>query len=405
MSRIEQLIAELCPDGVEWKELGEVCKILGRIGFRGYSRSDIVPYNEGAISLSPSNITNNQVNYEKCTFISWEKYQQSPEIKVEKGDIIFCKTASVGKTALIKHLPEATTINPQLALLKEIKCDNSYLSYLLISDDFQKQVNTIKGVGSIPTISQKALSTLSIPIPPLPIQQEIVRILDTFTDLDAELQAELEARKKQYEHYRNQLLNFEGKEVEWKTLGEVCKYIVSGGTPSTNRSEYYGGDIPWLRTQEIDWNDIYDTGIKISELGLNNSSAKWIKPNCVIVAMYGATAAKVAVNKIPLTTNQACCNLEINDAIANYRFVYHWICKEYENLKSLGEGVQSNINSQKIRRYNIPIPPLPEQERIVSILDKFEALVNDELPAEIAARRKQYEYYREKLLTFEPLIS
>ena len=126
--------------------------------------------------------------------------------------------------------------------------------------------------------------------------------------------------------------------------------------------------------------------------------------NCVIVAMYGATAAKVAINKIPLTTNQACCNLEINPSIALYRYVFHWLSREYLNLKALGQGSQSNINAQIIKNYPIPIPPLSEQPRIGDILDRFDALVNDlsaGLPAEIEARRKQYEYYRDTLLTFK----
>ena len=119
--------------------------------------------------------------------------------------------------------------------------------------------------------------------------------------------------------------------------------------------------------------------------------------------MYGATAAKVAINKIPLTTNQACCNLEIDETKALYRYVFHWLCKEYWSLKALGQGSQSNLNAQTIKQYIIPLPPLPEQRRIVSILDRFDALCNDltsGLPAEIAARQKQYEYYRDKLLTF-----
>ncbi len=194
--------------------------------------------------------------------------------------------------------------------------------------------------------------------------------------------------------------------MEWKKIEDVCINISSGGTPSTAKLEYYGGNIPWLRTQEVDWKDIYDTDIKITEEGLNNSSAKWIPANCVIIALYGATAAKAAINRIPLTTNQACCNLEVDETLATYRYVFHWICKEYKNLKSLGEGSQSNINGQKVKKYKIPIPPLPEQERIVAILDKFDALVNDisvGLPAEIEARRKQYEHYRGKLLNFKAL--
>lgn len=160
-----------------------------------------------------------------------------------------------------------------------------------------------------------------------------------------------------------------------------------------------------MRTQDVNFNEIFETSATITELGLKNSSASWVKENSIVIAMYGATAAKAAVAKIPLTTNQACCNLEINSAVANYRYVFHVVSNNYEQLKSLGRGSQSNISASIIKQYEIPVPPLAEQERIVAILDKFDALVNDlssGLPAEIAARRKQYEYYRDRLLTFTP---
>lgn len=195
-----------------------------------------------------------------------------------------------------------------------------------------------------------------------------------------------------------------GQEVEWKQMSEVCKNICSGGTPLTSKAEYYDGNIPWLRTQEVDYCEIHSTLRNITQLGLENSSAKMIPANCVIVAMYGATAAKVAINKIPLCTNQACCNLEIDEKQALVRYVYQWICKQYEVLKAMGEGSQHNINAKKVKDFKIPIPTLEEQNRIVSILDRFESLttsLQSGLPAEIAARRQQYEYYRDKLLTFK----
>jgi type I restriction enzyme S subunit len=153
---------------------------------------------------------------------------------------------------------------------------------------------------------------------------------------------------------------------------------------------------------------ITSTGVTITEQGLKNSAASWIPSNCVIVAMYGATAAKAAVNGIPLTTNQACCNLEVDPKQATFRYVFHWISKEYEHLKGLGEGSQSNLNAQKVKKFPIAIPPLEEQERVVAILDKFDALVNDlsiGLPAELSARRQQYEHYRDKLLTFTERVA
>ena len=110
--------------------------------------------------------------------------------------------------------------------------------------------------------------------------------------------------------------------VEIKKIKDICNNITSGGTPSSGVSAYYGGDIPWLRTQEVDFCEINSTGMTITEEGLKNSSAKWIPSYCVIVAMYGATVGKVGYNTIPLTTNQACCNLEINSDKANYKYIY-----------------------------------------------------------------------------------
>ena len=186
--------------------------------------------------------------------------------------------------------------------------------------------------------------------------------------------------------------------VEYRKLEEVCLKITSGGTPSTQNSSYYGGDIPWLRTQEVDFCDIIDTSVKITEKGLNNSSAKWIPANCVIVAMYGATVGKTGINKIPLTTNQACCNLQINSEMALYKYVYYCLANKYEYIKSLGQGSQTNINSQIVKNLSIPLPPLPIQDEIVKILDRF-AEYTAELQAELQARKEQYEYYRNLLLT------
>ena len=196
----------------------------------------------------------------------------------------------------------------------------------------------------------------------------------------------------------------QGVEVEWKTLEQVAIKISSGGTPNTGTSSYYNGNIPWLRTQEVGYGDIWDTEIKITELGLNNSSAKLIPENCVIVAMYGATVGKVGINKIPLSTNQACANIQLNEEISHYRYVYHFLLSQYEYIKSLGAGSQTNIHAQIIKKLQIPVPPLEIQKEIVRILDKFTDLTAEltaDLTAELTARKKQYNYYREQLLSFE----
>lgn len=162
---------------------------------------------------------------------------------------------------------------------------------------------------------------------------------------------------------------------EWPIvrIDDICRKVTSGGTPFTRTPEYYGGSIPWLKTQEINFNRIYDTETKITEAGLNNSSAKWIPANSVIVAMYGATAGKVAINKIPLTTNQACCNLIFNDDFADYNYVYYNLVARFSEIASMAVGgAQQNLNAQMIRDLEIPLPPLPTQHRIATILSALD---------------------------------
>ena len=156
-------------------------------------------------------------------------------------------------------------------------------------------------------------------------------------------------------------------------IQHICLNICSGGTPKSTVTEYYGGNIPWLNTKEINFCRIYETERTITDEGLNNSSAKWVPANTVIVAMYGATAGKTAIAKIPLTTNQACCNLNIDSAKADYRFVYYALYNDYAYLASLANGgAQQNLNAQQIKEFEIPFPPLKEQKRIADILSSLD---------------------------------
>lgn len=163
--------------------------------------------------------------------------------------------------------------------------------------------------------------------------------------------------------------------MEWKEvrLGDVCTRVCSGGTPKSTNLSYYGGEIPWLNTKEIDFNRIYSTEKTITDSGLNNSSAKWIVPNTITVAMYGATAGKSCIVKVPMTTNQACCNLAINDKVADYEFVYYSLKNDYTTLASLANGgAQQNLNAQIIKDYVLKMPSLADQRRIASILSSLD---------------------------------
>mgnify|MGYP000667027297 CR=1 FL=1 len=186
-------------------------------------------------------------------------------------------------------------------------------------------------------------------------------------------------------------------------IQHICSNICSGGTPKSTVTEYYGGNIPWLNTKEINFNQIYKTEKTITNEGLNNSSAKWIPAKSVIVAMYGATAGKAAINRIPLTTNQACCNLMINPTKADYRFVYYALCNDYTYLASLANGgAQQNLNAQQIKDFAIPLPSLEGQKRIANILssldDKIELnrRINENLEQQAQALFKSW------FVDFEP---
>ena len=163
--------------------------------------------------------------------------------------------------------------------------------------------------------------------------------------------------------------------TEWKEyrIKDISKKITSGGTPKSSEKSFYDGTIPWLNTKEIDFNRIRKTERCITDEGLANSSAKWIPKGSIIVAMYGATAAKVAYSLIDLTTNQACCNIIVDDTIADSQFVYYYIQSSYQELLNLACGAaQQNLSLGVIANFPILLPPLPTQRRIASILSSLD---------------------------------
>ena len=192
---------------------------------------------------------------------------------------------------------------------------------------------------------------------------------------------------------------------EWKTykLEDLCKRICSGGTPKSTCEEFYGGTIPWLNTKEVNFNRIYETESTITQTGYNNSSAKWVDANSIIVAMYGNTAGKVALAKIPLTTNQACCNLTIDELKADYRYLFYYLLSQYDIIKSKANGAaQQNLNAQQIKDLLIPLPSLETQRVISDILtaldDKIELnnRINHNLEEQAQA------LYKSWFVDFEP---
>lgn len=166
------------PEGWVWCKLSDCCHIAGRIGFRGYTKDDLVEFQKGAITLSPSNIIDGEMDYNKCTYISWDKYEESPEIEVLEGDILLVKTgSSFGKCALVDKLPWKSTINPQFVILKYISINEQYLTWVLQSSYARNNYNDFVLGTAIPTFTQVVLGNMPIPLPPISEQLKIVNKL------------------------------------------------------------------------------------------------------------------------------------------------------------------------------------------------------------------------------------
>jgi len=180
-------------NGGDWKEvaLGDLVEIKGRIGYRGYTVKDIVKKGEGAITLSPSNFDDNgKLNFDKSTYISWDKYNESPEIMLEEGQTVLVKTASVGKSAYVENLPEKTTVNPQIVVLKPKKIQPKFLSYTIFHNYVQNQIRNTVGAGAIPNMSQASISKLKILLPPSKGEKEQQKIADCLSSVDNLIEAQ-----------------------------------------------------------------------------------------------------------------------------------------------------------------------------------------------------------------------
>lgn len=193
----------------EWEEaiLGDYVEIKGRIGYRGYTTNDIVEKGEGAISLSPTNITDNgELIFNKCTYISWEKYNESPEIILDRGYVVLVKTgSSYGKSALVKQLPQKTTINPQIVILKPQKMNDVFLSLLISHNLIQKQISKAIVGGAIPTLSQDSISKFKILIPKIEEQKKIAEYLLSVDELISTETDKLDQLKKHKKGLMQQL--------------------------------------------------------------------------------------------------------------------------------------------------------------------------------------------------------
>ena len=284
--------------------------------------------------------------------------------------------------------------------------DPKYLSYWFQAESFRAQKRALATGTKVIDVSARQLMKVKIPVPPLEVQREIVRILDQFTALEAELEAELEARRRQYEHYRLSILtSLDAGQVVLRQLGQWR----GGATPSKAESRYWeGGTIPWLASMDVSEQGDGIRG-RITESALAETSLRLIPAPSIAVVMRSNILRRrlpIGLVRVPTTVNQDIRALTPSEDV-DAEYVYQAVRAASEEIRAAcvrTDGSMAAVDSKGFFDFKIPLPSLDDQRRIAERLRFFDALVNDlrvGLPAELAARRRQYEHYRDRLLTFE----
>ncbi len=387
MTHIEQMIQDMCPNGVEWKQLGEVCTIeTGKLNANAAVEGGQYPFFT----------TSKEISY--INDYKWDTEALLIAGNANIGDVkhYIGKFNAYQRTYVLTSFEESLIVRflyhytkARLRDFLDDKKNEAAMSYIVLS----------------------SLQAFPVPIPPLDIQKKIVECLDKFSALAAELQAELQARRKQYEFYRTQLLtppqnissvnSADERNWEWKTLEEICDLVKERvSAAELNENNYVGVE-----------NMLSNKQGKIPSVSVpaTGNVIKFSKDN-ILIGNIRPYLRKIWFADCDGGTNGDVITLEIKDKYQNMilpKFLYHALADErffiYDTQYSSGAKMPRG-DKDKVMEYKIPLPALEEQARIVSILDKFEALttsLSDGIPAEQAAQQKRYEYYRDKLLSFE----
>ena len=416
--KLDQLIAELCSNGVEYKKLREVATI-SRGG--SFQKKDYVENGFPCIHYGQIYTLYELFVEETANFISDEV--ATKQKKAVTNDIIMAVTseniedvckcvawlgngevAVSGHTAIIHH-----TLDPK------------YMVYYLHSSMFYSQKVKLAHGTKVIEVKPDSLGEIKLPVPPLEVQREIVRVLDNFTFLTAELTAELKARRKQYEYYRNKILSSNKQEnTKDISVGDVCNiitdYVAAGSFADIAKNVQYKSEPNYaqlVRTVDIKSNFTKSDPVFVNEQAFHFLWRVNLDKECIILPNIGVNCGEVYFikpEKLPYANNVLGPNaIMVRSSTENNRFLsYIFQCPDFQSKlrKIISPGGQTKFNKTEFKKIKLQLPPLYIQNRVVNILDKFDTVCNDisiGLPAEIAARQKQYEYYRDKLLAFKEL--
>lgn len=388
MKNLETLIQELCPDGVEFVKLGDVLDYEQPTKYivkcKDYQ-------NEGMPVLTAGQ-----------TFIlGYTDETNGIFVASKENPVIIFDDFTTSFHWVDFNFKVKSSAMKMLRVLSEREVSFRFVYYAMKCIKYQTLEHSRQWISKY--------SQIEIPLPPIEVQTEIVRILDKFTSLEAELEAELDCRKRQYEYYRDKLLSFDnegGQEVEWKKIGEICDTL--SGFPFDS-SKFQTSGIKLMRGKNVkrgyfDFNEDDDRYWESPD-GLEKYL---LQDKDIIISMDGSLVGKnfamLSKKHLPLLLVQRVARVRAKRV--NPNFLFHNIAHRfsgYVDKKKTG-GAIPHVSMKDIQNFSIPVPSLQEQERIATILDRFESLttsLQSGLPAEITARRQQYEHYRDKLLIFK----
>ena len=409
------------PESWCWTTLGELCSIKGGKRLpKGKSFADtITPH----IYIRVTDMKDHTVLLSSLKYIDEDVFAEIKNYTISSNDLYLTIAGTIGDVGLVPAELDGANLTENAAKLTDIKCSKQYLMYVLMSSIAQDHFCSRFHQVAQPKLSLETASSTLIPLPPYREQLRIAEELDRWLgvvvsveddlseltnyirktkskildlaisgklvpqDLDNEPAIELLKRINpgfepcDNSHYEN--LPFEEPDGWcWATLGSIGKWQ-SGATPSRMRKDYYGGDIPWLKTGDL--NDWYITDIPeyITQQALNETSVKLNPAGSILIAMYGATIGKIGILTMPATTNQACCACISHNGIEQMYLFYYLLSHKEEFVRQGGGGAQPNISKEKIVETLIPIPPLSEQLRIIKAI---EAIFNqiDTITAELS---------------------
>ena len=388
---------------VEWKPVKSLCNDNFWLmpATPEFDDNGTIPY------ITSKNIKGRKIDFQNTKYINEHVYQELSRTRcIVENDILISMIGTIGEAAIVKQ--EDLFFygqNMYILRLNNKLVNHKFFLYYFTAPFILNSLLSKKNSSNQGYLKAGQIENLKIPIPPLSIQTEIVKILDALTALTSELTSELTLRRKQYEYYREKLLSEEELRkagVEWRTIDEIF-HLKNGYTPSKSIKEYWeNGSIPWFRMEDIRENGrILNTALqKVSESAVKGG--KLFPANSIILSTT-ATIGEHALVQVEHLSNQQLTNFSIKEEFLKYldiKFAFHYFflighqIKKSANFSSL-----PIVSSKDLKKIQMPIPPLSVQTEIVKILDALTALTS-ELTSELTLRRKQYEYYRELLLSF-----